>query len=73
MRGDLDHRGATFGEMIGMSDKRVPKEYQKPAPKEDAQARKERPIASWCPRLLPGRSHGGGILLLPRERTAQQG
>jgi hypothetical protein len=46
MRGDLDHRGATFGEMIGMSDKRVPKEYQKPAPKEDAQARKERPIAS---------------------------
>jgi hypothetical protein len=32
--------------MIGMSDKRVPKEYQKPAPKEDAQARKERPIAS---------------------------
>jgi hypothetical protein len=46
MRGDLDHRGATFGEMIGMSDKRVPKEYQKPAPKEDAQARKERPVAS---------------------------
>jgi hypothetical protein len=46
MRGDLDHRGATFGEMIGMSDKRVPKEYQKPAPKEEAQSRKERPIAS---------------------------
>jgi hypothetical protein len=46
MRGDLDHRGATFGEMIGMSDKRVPKEYQKPAPKEEAQSRKERPVAS---------------------------